>query len=119
MGAERSRWTFLLSPLVVAAAVVATVVVVHQRRRRPRLPPTGQAGRSAGGKSKMLNRPPLDVDELCSEVDPATGMACIKKRQSQVIKGKRYYKRYCRSIIVGSKRKRCHDFRRKPDEPWP
>ena len=80
----------------------------------------GQAGSSKGGKNKSyLNRPSLKPYELCSEVDPATGKACIKKRESQVRKGKRYFKRYCSKIIVGSTRKRCHDFRRNPDEPWP
>ena len=55
----------------------------------------GQAGCSKGGKHRLLNRPRLDANELCSIVDPQTGMACICKLSSQVIKGKRYYKRYC------------------------
>ena len=34
----------------------------------------GQAGNSKGGKNSMLNRPQLDVDELCPVVDPETGL---------------------------------------------
>ena len=79
----------------------------------------GQAGWSTGGKHRIYNRPPLDADLLCSIIDPATGMGCIKKRQSQVIKGKRYYKRYCPTGPLGSARKQRHDFRRKLGEPWP
>eukprot|EP01048_Picozoa_sp_COSAG05_P004033 COSAG05_NODE_203_length_14207_cov_24.645379_10_plen_109_part_00 len=80
----------------------------------------GQASNSNGGKNKNhLNRPRLDANELCSLFDPQTGMACINKLSSQVIKGKRYYKCYCSARPLGSVKKRCHNFRRKPGEPWP
>ena len=71
----------------------------------------------------MLNRPQLDANELCSLVSPETGMACVKKRNTTIRNGKRWFSCYCQAgpLVSGGsqKRKRYHDFRREPDKPWP
>ena len=86
----------------------------------------GQAGNSTGGKNNMLSRlnhPQLDANELCTLVDPETGMACVKKRNWTSKNGKRYFSSYCcagRHVSGNNcKRKAYHDFRREPDKPWP